>query len=226
MSPIVQTHTDELRKAGTRIQAQRGQYGGSRPAAVAWLLTFLQEEAAAYSFGEFTNRWWEVLRFCRDAGLEQDDDPLSNLRTVTRQLPGRLGSSLDAIRTYPGPWDREWLQGVQGGWLAILKHYIAEGKVRSDEIRLSFILERGSSGLVTTVPDDGSAFTYQVMHLLAEFGPRIRQCRHCGRMCLAGRSDKAFCSATCQAKQYKIDHPKGLQTAPLKKGRIRHGAQR
>jgi len=64
-----------------------------------------------------------------------------------------------------------------------------------------------------------TSFLYQMAYLLGEMGPRIRRCRGCQRLFLAGRTDKAFCSGLCQAKTYKREHPK----TKSKKGVKRHG---
>lgn len=227
----------ELQEAGTRIQDQAGQYGGARPAALAWLVKFLQEDTAKYSVGDRTLRWWEVLRFCRDGGLGPEEPRLSNLRSVTRSLPGRLAGPYDPIRLYPGPADREWMAGLQGVWLTHLKHYVTGGEVPTGDQPVNFKVQKGTAGLVVTVPNDDAAFAYQLIHLLAEFGPRLGQCRHCTTIYLAGRSDKTYCSAVCQSMRYKADHPKkpaktskptvkGTTKPTIKKRGTRHGTKR
>jgi hypothetical protein len=69
-----------------------------------------------------------------------------------------------------------------------------------------------------------------LFHLLAELGPRIKPCRYCEKLFLAGRTDKQFCSGLCQAMQYKKDHkehPKDTTSVSRRtKGRENHGAKR
>ncbi|NOS82765.1 MAG: hypothetical protein HOP32_14405 [Nitrospira sp.] len=233
-----QQQAHELQEAGTRIQDQVGKYGGARAAALAWLVAFLQEHVATYSAGDWQNRWWETLRFCRDGGLGPEEPRLSNLRSVTRSLPGRLAGPYDPIRLYPGPADREWMEGLQGVWLTNVQHYVTGGEVPTGDQPVNFKVQKGTPGMVVTVPNDDAAFAYQLIHLLAEFGPRLGQCRYCTTIYLAGRSDKLYCAAVCQAMQYKRAHPKtqGAKTRkPTVKGKTkptlnkrgkRHGTKR
>jgi hypothetical protein len=194
----------ELQKAGLRIQNQAGQYGGARPAALAWLVAFLQDDHTKYSTGDWTLRWWEVVRFCGDGGLPPQEPRLCNLTSIT----GRAEGVYTNIALAPSEAARFWMICLKTSSLTGLKHYVAGRALSTGDQPMSFIVRKGTPGLAATVPHYDAAFTYQLINLVAEFGPRLGQCRYCKTIYLAGRSDKRFCSAVCQAMQYKADHPK------------------
>ncbi|THJ24515.1 MAG: hypothetical protein CAF45_004910 [Nitrospira sp. CG24E] len=215
----------ELQKAGVRIQNQAGQYGGARPAALAWLVAFLQDDHTKYSMGDWTLRWWEVLKFCGDGGLPPEELRLCNLTSIT----GRAEGLYTNIALAPNAAARFWMSSLKSSSLAGLKHYVAGGALGTGALPMNFTVRKGTPGLAATVPHYDAAFTYQMINLVAEFGPRLGQCRYCKTMYLAGRSDKTYCSAVCQAMQWKIDHPKTPPVKPSKptvKGRKKPTAKK
>lgn len=197
-----QIQEQELLKAGERIQAQRGQHGDGLRASLAWVLTFLQEDANSYSYEEFRCRWWEVLRFCRDGGLAHDDSRLSNLAQIRYHVHG-----LGAI--CPGPGQRDQLLTLQSGWKTGVQIYLSGGNISTSDVQVRLTAQKGTPGVSVTAIDEATAFEFQLIHLLGFLGQRINECRYCKKLFLAGRTDKRFCAGTsCQAMQYKIDHPK------------------
>lgn len=221
---------DEFGKAGERILKQRGVYGGARPAAAVWLLTLCQEKAGTYSLGELSNRWEEVKRFSIDGGLGPDEPPLSNQGGVLLALPGRFADRFTASRPFPGPGERETLGMLQEDLKATIEAYVTQGWAHTGKDKFDFIVKKDSPG-VSVVAELYPACLYQTLHLLGEIGHRIRKCRRCKRLFLAGRSDKAYCSGTCQAMKWKDEHPRKVkkkkpkQTMRKKKGG-KHGTKR
>ena len=140
--------SEELAKAGARIMEQRSLYGGARAASLAWVLTFLQEDAGRYSFGEFCNRWWEFRRFGLDGGLERDETKLSGMVRAPHRLPGRLAGPFDESRPFPGPADRDTLASLQGAWQAGLRHYLANGEATTGAIPLTFTVSKNRRGVL------------------------------------------------------------------------------
>jgi len=198
------TQEQELLEAGERIQAQRGQHGDSLRASLAWLLTFIQEDATTYSYEELRRRWWEVLRFCRDGGLAHDDPRLSNLGQIRYPVHG-LGA------LFPGPGQRNQLLTLQSGWKAGVQAYLSGGNISTSDVRVRLTVQKGTPGVSVTAIDEATAFEFQLIHLLGFLGQRIKECHYCKckKLFLAGRTGKRFCAGTsCQALQYKIDHPK------------------
>ena len=201
---------EEFTKAGARIQRQRGVYGGSRPAALAWLLTFAQEDARTYSLGELSDRWEEVKRFAHDGGLGFAEPPLSN--------------QAGARPVIPGPRDKHTILMLQQELKAYLDIYIEHGEVRTNGVTIDMLVRRAPPGLSVNA-DAHPAFLYQAFHLLGEIGQRIRKCRRCQKLFLAGRSDKTFCSGTCQATKWKADHSEKKAQVKPKKKRLRKGGK-
>ena len=205
--------SEEFNKAGERILSQRGVYGGARPAALVWLLTFSQEDADRYSFGEWSDRWEEVKRFAKDGGLGPNEAPLSNQATVRLALPHRLASPFTATRAFPGPGEQDMMKTLKADMKGSITSYVEQGWARTGEYKLDLIVKRDAAR-VSVISDIYPAFLYQAFQLIGELGSRIRQCRGCRRLFLAGRTDKKWCSGTCQASTWKRDNPK--KTIPKK----------
>jgi hypothetical protein len=218
---------DERTRAGKRIMAQQGLYGGARPCALAWLLTFAQEPITALSLTELTLRWEEVKRFAEDAGLGEGP-PLTNQRSIWPQLPAVVASPFTHQRTTPGPGVRDFLQSVQAVVSTSLKLYVTEKRIRYGGLAIDIEVNEDTPGVIVHAADLQTGFFYQMYHLLGDLRRRIKQCgyRSCQRLFLAGRADRAFCSGLCQAKQYKLDHPKkSTKKTQERKGR-QHGKKR
>jgi hypothetical protein len=199
---------DEFTKAAARILTQRGVHGGARPAALAWLLHFVQEDATTYSFGAFSDRWEEVKRFSVDGGLGPGEPPLSNQEAVLLQLPGRHANPFTATRSFPGPSEKDTLITLQQVIKGDINSYLNDGSATTFELRIKLKVAKNASSVMVQSNDLSIGFQYQVFHLLAEIGPQIRKCRRCRRLFLAGRKDREFCSGTCQAMMWKDEHPK------------------
>jgi hypothetical protein len=219
---------EEFSKAGARILSQRGVYGGARPAALAWLLSFVQDDLTTYSFGKWSDRWAEAKRFALDGGLGADETPLSNQDGVRLTLPGRFSSPFTASRSFPGPGEKDALILLQQAIKVDLDNYVDQGSAMTFDLTIKLNVRKDAPRVIVQSADLTIAIQYQAYHLIAEIGPRIRRCRRCRRLFLAGRSDKQFCSGTCQAMQWKDEHPpkKMKKTKrkgrPLKKGRADH----
>lgn len=198
-----------LEAALQRIQASPGVYGGARPCALAWVLAFVQENVAQYSYGTFANRWWEALRFGRDAGLGPQEERVCN---VVIEGAGPLRGPGGYIRSPAGELvfddsaGRQGLAKLQEEARLLVQWYVGGATVGTGEMPISFRTQPTKPGLWAVVSDEHVAFRYQLIHLLADLGPRIRQCSLCKRFVLAGRTDKRYCSNVCQARAYKRDH--------------------
>jgi hypothetical protein len=203
---------EEFTKAARRILAQRGVYGGPRPAALAWLLAFVQDDLTTYSFGEWSDRWAEVKRFSIDAGLGQSVVPLSNQES----------------RSFPGPGEKDAMLTLQQVMKGDIDAYVNQGAATTFALKIRLHLRKDAPRVIVQSANREDSFQFQAFHLLADIGARIRRCRRCQRLFLAGRSDKEFCSGNCQALQYKREHPlKKTKPKPkgkrLRKGGARHG---
>ena len=211
--------SNEFRKAGERIQDARGIYKGGRPAAkaLAWALNFSQEDPTTYSHGEWSNKWAEVKRFAQDAGLGQDEPP------ITHAVKVRVWPEL----AFPGSIEKRALRTMQCEAKAYFEIYVKKGQVRTNGILLDLSVSKAVSR-VSVLADLHPSFLYQVFHLLADCGPRIRQCQGCERFFLAGRSDKKWCSGICQATIWKREHPRarGKKQPTSKKRGKRHGTKK
>lgn len=193
----------EFVKAGQRLLAQRGAYGGAVPSALMWLLTFSQENLDALSAGGLADRWEEAKRFAVDAGLggaaEPGEPPFTNQASLTISMP-RPAPILDTLKS------------LQRAAQDVLRAYLETGQATSEALRIALHVSRTRRGVFVHAADLRAGFLYQLFHLLGASGSRIRQCRCCARLLLAGRTDKEFCSARCQAKQYKRDHAPAQRT--------------
>jgi hypothetical protein len=219
---------EEFTKAGARILSQRGVYGGARPAALAWLLTFVQDDLRIKSFGEWADRWAEVKRFALDGGLGSNEPPLSDQEGLSLTLPGRFSSPFTASRSFPGPGEKDALILLQQAIKSDLDTYVDQGSATTFALAIKLTVRKEAPRIEVESADITVAFQYQAFHLIGELGTRIRRCRRCQRLFLAGRSDKQFCSGTCQAMMWKDEHPpkRTRKTKPkgrhLKKGRADH----
>jgi hypothetical protein len=215
---------DELVKARRRLLAQRGQYGSARASAMAWVLKFARtkleppDDPETLGRGGMLDLYEELTRFSYDAGLEGDPHLLPNMLAPTYRFFAAGTREVDVLTR------------VQGQMRTLLNNYVAGHGVEIQS--LSGSLELGKSFVVGDPPTPrvrlhinkmDQAVRYYAMHLLAEWGPRIKRCGHCEHLFLASRRDKAFCSGSCQATRYKKDHTgrprKGARRATRKKGK-------
>lgn len=202
----------EFMKAGKRLMAQRGVYGGARPCAVVWLLRFVQEDLVTLGKGGLSDRWEEVKRFAFDAGIEERDDdefPLTNVGTVECRFPAET-TPLIALNS---------LQTTARDRLTV---YLHRSPIIIDRLQVSFELqpafpEQASPRVTAHFHSVQDAFLYQMIHLIAGLGNRIRICKCCNQLFLAGRTDKEFCSGRCQARKYKRDRSGKTKGKKLKK---------
>jgi len=188
----------EFLPAGRRILGKRAEYGGVKPSALAWLVDFLQEDLDVLSKSplELASRLAEVMRFSVDGGLSGTGEPapLIGIKLVWPGWPERHSSL-------------ELAAAIQKRAKDILNRYLAEGVAYFDDLTITLIAWREPCCVAVEAESVESGFLYQMAALLRDLGTRIRACRRCNRQFLAGRSDKLFCSGSCQIQQYWIDHP-------------------
>jgi len=212
----------EFMKAGHRLMGQRGQYGGPAPCALVWAVRFAQEKLAALAVGGLADRLEEARRFSFDAGIGE--------ALLQGDIRGRLFLNISveldiSARTSP----LNVLVDLQCAVRKQLDAYLSGQEVTLAPLQVSYEVTRTNDN-----PDSGrvllhlqsmkDAVLLHLFHLLAELGPRLKKCGYCGQLFLAGRMDKKFCSGTCQAMQYKRDHPKKKHRVSRRtKGRRNHG---
>ncbi len=201
------SQADEFLRAGGRIMEQTGFYGGARPCALAWVLTFAQDTLEKLGWGDRINRWQEVKRFAADGGVG-DEAAFTNQVSVRVQLPDRLHSPYTDKRTEPGPGELDFLKTLQSAVLTDLRSYLRVGRTRMGGLTIDLTVTREPPAVAVHAANLHTGFFYQLFHLLGELGPRIKECRGCTRLFLAGRTDKEFCNRLCQAVVYKREHPK------------------
>ena len=216
----------EFQKAGHRLMAQRGQYGGAKPCAMAWAVALAQEDLIALASGGLLDRLEEVRRFSFDAGLGE-----AMLQgDAETQLLMNISPSID-ISPHLSPL--AILSEIQREVRVRLDAYVRGREVTLNARQVSYEVTRTGIGkhpsgrIVLHVPEMKDAVLLHLLYLLAELGPRLKSCDYCGKLFLAGRMDKRFCSGTCQAMQYKKDHPKNNRAVTRrKKGGKRHGTSK
>jgi hypothetical protein len=211
----------EFQKAGARIMAQRKQYGSARPGALAWVLQFAQEKLRDLSAGGSADRLEEVKRFSLDAGIGEalaQGDARDSLLLMDATVETELPASCIPLSV---------LLRLQEEAHAILTNYMSNQPGLTVHLPVSYELTGRRVRL--HLHDQRHGFLLHLFHLLADLGPRVKRCEYgpCGKLFLAGRKDKQFCSALCQAMQWKVVNqtrtaPKG-KTKP--KGGTRHGTK-
>jgi hypothetical protein len=220
----------EFHKAGERLMAQRGQYGGARPCALVWVIQFAQEDLQALATGGLLDRLEEVNRFSFDAGISsaflQGDTRVLLIPTIINSV---------SIGFPPTATPLSVLMDLQRDVYKLLDAYVRGQEVKIESGQVSYEVTRKkdipNSGRVTRhMHGMKDAALLQVLHLLAELGHRIKTCTYCEKLFLAGRMDKQFCSGLCQAMQYKKKRKEGPKdttgVSRRKKGRKNHGTKR
>ena len=181
----------EFQKAAQRLMSQRGQYGGGRPCALAWLLHLLRKIFPHLAHGGQSDRYEELQRFSFDGGLAesilQGDIQTSLLLNISVEYPVRAE-----------PFDV--LTEVQREVRARLDAYVRGEPVTLGGLQVTYEVTRTAanplSGCVLLhVHGLKDAVLLHLFHLLAELGPRTKSCLYCEKLFLAGRTDKRFCSA-------------------------------
>lgn len=211
----------EFRKAGQRLMSQRGQYGGAKPCAMAWAVALAREDLPALASGGLLDRLEEVRRFSFDAGL---GEALLQGDAVTQLLMNISPTIILSPHVSPLAILREIQREVR----VLLDAYVGGREVTINDRRVSYEVTRTvhdltSGRVMLHVPEMKDAVLLHLLYLLAELGPRLKSCDYCGKLFLAGRMDKRFCSGTCQAMQYKKDNPKNNRAVTRrKKGGKRH----
>ena len=213
----------EFQKAGLRIMAQRKQYGSARPGALAWTLQFAQEKLRDLSAGGIADRLEEVKRFSVDAGIGEaiaQGDARDSLLLMDVQVETELAASSIPLSV---------LLRLQEEVHAILNDYVS-GRSGLTVPHLTVSYELTDRRVLVHLHDLRDGFLLHLFHLLADLGSRVKFCAYgrCRELFLAGRKDKQFCSALCQAMQWKTAHP--TMTTPKRtikpKGGKHHGAKR
>ena len=212
----------EFQKAGLRIMAQRKQYGSARPGALAWILQFAQEKLRDLSTGGIADRLEEVKCFSVDAGIGEaiaQGDARDSLLLMDVRVETDLGASfiplslLLLLQKEVHAILNDYVRGLPG----LIVHFLPVSYELTDR-RVHLHLH-----------DQRHGFLLHLFHLLADLGSRVKRCAYnaCGQLFLAGRKDKQFCSAPCQAMQWKTDHKKIAKPKRTKNpGGKQHGTKR
>lgn len=210
----------EMDKAASRITSTFALHGGTEPAAVAWLLSFISKDVFTLKEWEREEALWNVVRFAADGGQRGADYGQSG--GLTFQLPKTSEQK------------NETLRDLQQEVFNAVDRYLRVGVASFPEDRAGFTIARGYSSLLFSGRSLRTAFFYMAAQLLARYGHRIKRCEGCPLIMLTGRKDQRFHSKTCQIGAFvrktrakeKVAKLKGLNKKPsLRKGRS-HGKKR
>jgi hypothetical protein len=192
----------EFSEAGGRLMSQKGQFGDAKSCALAWVLAFAQEDLAALMEQELKERVEEVRRFGFDAGLgeaipqgDSETRLLFNVSLNTSYGLDPLGMLSDAQREVRVRIDA-YLRGETVG--------LTDRRVTYEVTRTT--KDSRSGRILLHLHETTDGVVLHLLHLLAELGSRIKACKRCRKIFLAGRTDKQFCSGSCQAMTWKKDH--------------------
>lgn len=215
----------EFVKAGERIAAGRARHGGPQASATAWLLEFVQADFSALSAGGLSDRVAEVVRFSFDGGHLFTFPPSVAGRSQQPAIP------LHGLKVQPVADELELLVELQRTVRGSVQDYVRTGRGRFPHIGVTLEVRKSWRSVAVEAENITAGFFYHAAHLLGAFGHRVRQCRECTRLFLAGRSDREFCSGRCQVARWKRTHPRERRTqgsgrtdgAGREKGGQRHG---
>lgn len=215
----------EFHKAGQRLMAQRGQYGGARPCALVWAIQFAQEDLKALAAGGLSDRLEEMKRFSVDAGIGEAFEQ-GNARDSLLMMNTTVDAQLS-----PTALPLNVLLRMQDEVRAVLADYVSGQLGIKVPLSVSYEVTRdihtpNSGRVLLHLLDMRQGVFLHLFHLLAELGARIKPCRYDGTLFLAGRTDKQFCSGLCQAMQYKKDHPKDKHFVTRRTKGGSHGSKR
>lgn len=207
---------DEWTLAASRITQHSGAHGGREPAAMAWLLDFVQTPLDELSAGQRTDKEWEVSRFAFDAGLVMTLDNLQAKPMITEIGVNEMST---------GHITAQILTRIQQTTRNAVENFIAQGEATFHNIAGSMTVSSPRHGTGQALRFSGemeSCFYFVTGQLLTRNGDRIRTCKGCGRLVLMARRDKEFCTQACQVADWKRKHlKKGGGRNPAKGGR--HG---
>lgn len=226
---------ENFEKAASRLAATAAYDGGTEPAALAWLLTFLSaKDTDAVRLNEWQREeaFWNVYRFAFDGGQIERTD-FSRMGAISLTYPETA-----AERT-------QMMAQIQRDARATLTDYIKTdvGTFPKGEAAFS-VMRQGNQPLGYRGGDLASSFYYMAAQLLSRYRHRVKQCEGCPLIMLAGRKDQRFHSQSCQIltfvrkkrakekaerlarEQRKQMKAKKNKKAAAKKGGKRHGKKR
>jgi hypothetical protein len=223
---------ENFEKAASRITATSAYDGGTEPAALAWLLTFLSLDIATLNEWQRDEAFWNVFRFCFDGGQGWSTD---FARQGARELHWPV-TATDRTNT---------VEQIQRDARTALADYIQTGVGTFPKGEGAFVVfVRGNPRLRYGGADIGSMFYYMAAQLLSRYADRVKQCEGCPLIMLVGRKDQRFHSQSCQIlsfvrkkrakekaarlarEQRKEMKAKHRKKARANKGGTRHGTKR
>ncbi len=180
---------DNFEKAASRITASTAYDGGTEPAALAWLLTFLavkDKDAVRLNEWQREEAFWNVYRFAFDGGQTERTD-FSRMGAINLSYPETA-----AERT-------TMMAQIQRDARAALTDYVRTGVGTFPKGEAAFSLMRhGNPPLAYRGGDLASSFYYMAAQLLSRYRHRVKQCEGCPLIMLIGRKDQRFHSQSCQ----------------------------
>jgi hypothetical protein len=195
----------EFAAAAQRLTATAGEHGGREPAAVGWLLSFVQTTDALYFPPSVVDTTlWEVLRFSADGGQEGAD----YAQTGGFRFPSPFSLSLEQKRVALST-----LQTVVGE--AVLQ-YLNVGVYSFPQDAAGFTITRGYPSVLFSGRSLAAGFYYMASQLLARYGHRVRICEGCPTILLMGRKDQRFHSKQCQVGTFIRKQRAGAKAARAK----------
>lgn len=206
----------EFEKAAARLTADADAHGGNEPAALAWLLEFLQADVAGFSAGQCADKTWEVVRFVADAGQSQRDYGQSGLYFQPPDTPENKMADLLVL---------------QANTLEVVQRYLATGVADFPTGEGAFKIARGYRSVIFGGRSMKAGFYFMAAQLLARYGDRVKVCEGCPKLMLVGRKDKRYHSETCrianfQRRKRATARLTQQQKKKTKKGRSKHGKKR
>lgn len=208
----------EFEKAAVRLTTNADAHGGNEPAALAWLLEFLQVDVAGFSAGQCEDKTWEVLRFIADAGQARKDYGQSGLYFQPPDTPEKKLAELLVLQAHA---------------LEVVQRYLTTGVADFPTGEGAVKIARGYRSVIYGARSLAAGFYFMAAQLLARYGDRIKVCEGCPRLMLVGRKDKRYHSETCRVTNFNRRKRAKIKAERLarhrkvnKKGRAKHGAKR
>ena len=175
-------------------------------APLAWLLRFAQQNLDELTAGDWMNLSLEIKAFVVGKHLGTIRDRDRALRPVLKQIGYTEGQDQlepGPLRGEDLPTERE-IRALKGG----AKHHIDEF-VKSDvstipvgpkSLRLVRNQVEGWSFVIPQLSSHADRFLWNLGHLLGEEGLRIKVCPACQKYFDATRTNKVYCTTTCQSR--------------------------
>jgi hypothetical protein len=187
--PSYRPDPQEFEAAAARLTATSDVHGGPEPAAVAWLLNFIQ--ATSFAPLVIDTTLYELVRFAADGGQRGADY-------------GQARGTWDGCVRFQSPFSRSFedklqeLQLLQRMVRHAIEHYLQHGEANFPPEEGAFTIMRGVPRVLYSGTSLAGGVFFMAGQLLARYGHRVKVCEGCPRIMFMGRKDQRFHSQKCQ----------------------------